>query len=96
MARGKLNQGTQRQPGPGGNGHVVSLLVLVFGIYQVGRLFDVFASRYPLVTLVENSAGLMAGAPVTLAGQRVGRSTRSGSSRSRSEWARRTSGSGSR
>jgi len=73
MARGKLNQGTQRASQVRvGIVAVVSLLILIFGIYQVGRLFDVFASRYPLITLVENSAGLMAGAPVTLAGQRIG------------------------
>jgi phospholipid/cholesterol/gamma-HCH transport system substrate-binding protein len=73
MARGKLNQGTQRASQIRvGAVLIVSLLVLIFGVYQVGRLFDVFASRYPLITLVENSAGIMAGAPVTLAGQRVG------------------------
>jgi phospholipid/cholesterol/gamma-HCH transport system substrate-binding protein len=73
MARGKLNQGTQRASQVRvGLVMVVALLVLAFGIYQVGRLFDVFASRYALYTLVENSAGLSSGAPVTLAGQRVG------------------------
>lgn len=73
MARGKLNRGqqTSRQIRVG----VVMILALVFlayGIFQVGRLFDVFASRYPLVTLIESSAGLIEGAPVTLAGQRIG------------------------
>jgi phospholipid/cholesterol/gamma-HCH transport system substrate-binding protein len=73
MARGKLNRGTQRASQVRvGLVMIVSLIVLIFAVYQVGRLFDVFASRYPLVTLVENSAGLMAGAPVSLAGQRVG------------------------
>jgi phospholipid/cholesterol/gamma-HCH transport system substrate-binding protein len=73
MARGKLNQGTQTASQIRvGLVMIVSLLVLAFGIYQVGRLFDVFASRYSLYTLVENSAGLSSGAPVTLAGQRVG------------------------
>lgn len=73
MARGKLNRGTQRASQVRvGIVMVVSLVLLALGVYQVGRLFDVFASRYPLVTLVENSAGLMAGAPVSLAGQRVG------------------------
>jgi phospholipid/cholesterol/gamma-HCH transport system substrate-binding protein len=76
MARGKLSQGTQRASQVRvGLVIIVSLLVLIFATYQVGRLFDVFASRYPLVMLVENSAGLMAGAPVTLAGQRVGQVT---------------------
>lgn len=73
MARGKLNRGAQRASQIRvGLVVIVSLIVLVGGVYQVGRLFDVFASRYPLITLVENSAGIMAGAPVTLAGQRVG------------------------
>jgi phospholipid/cholesterol/gamma-HCH transport system substrate-binding protein len=73
MARGKLNQGTQRASQVRvGLVLVLSMVVLAFGIYQVGRLFDVFASRYSLFTLVENSAGLASGAPVTLAGQRVG------------------------
>lgn len=73
MARGKLNQGTQRASQVRvGLVMALALLVLAFGIYQVGRLFDVFASRYSLFTLVENSAGLSSGAPVTLAGQRVG------------------------
>ncbi len=73
MARGKLNRGTQRASQVRvGLVFIVSVVLLIFGIYQVGRLFDVFASRYPLITLVENSAGLMAGAPVTLAGQRIG------------------------
>jgi phospholipid/cholesterol/gamma-HCH transport system substrate-binding protein len=73
MARGKLNQGTQRASQVRvGLVMLLSLVVLAFGIFQVGRLFDVFATRYHLFTLVENSAGLSAGAPVTLAGQRVG------------------------
>lgn len=73
MARGKLNQGQQtaRQIRVGVL-LIVALLVLALGIFQVGRLFDVFASRYPLVTLFETSGGLIAGSPVTLAGQRVG------------------------
>jgi phospholipid/cholesterol/gamma-HCH transport system substrate-binding protein len=73
MARGKLSQGTQRASQVRvGLVIIASLIVLFFATYQVGRLFDVFASRYTLIMLVENSAGLMAGAPVTLAGQRVG------------------------
>lgn len=73
MARGKLNQGQQagRQVRVGML-IIVSLLVLAFGIFQVGRLFDVFSSRYPLVTMFESSSGLIAGSAVTLAGQRVG------------------------
>lgn len=73
MARGKLNRGQQasRQVRVG-IVIIVAMLVLAFGIFQVGRLFDVFASRYTLVTLLESSGGLMSGSPVTLAGQRVG------------------------
>jgi phospholipid/cholesterol/gamma-HCH transport system substrate-binding protein len=73
MARGKLSQGTQRASQVRvGIVIIIGLLILVFAVYQVGRLFDVFASRYPLVTLVENSAGITTGAPVTLAGRRIG------------------------
>jgi phospholipid/cholesterol/gamma-HCH transport system substrate-binding protein len=50
----------------------VGLLLLIYGIYRVGKIFDVFASRYTLVTLVADVAGLREGAPVTIAGQRVG------------------------
>jgi phospholipid/cholesterol/gamma-HCH transport system substrate-binding protein len=73
MARGKLSQGTQQASQVRvGLVLILGLLILIFATYQVGRLFDVFSSRYPLVILVENSAGLMAGAPVSVAGQRVG------------------------
>jgi len=51
---------------------VAGLLLLIYGVYQVGKIFDVFASRYTIVTLVESAAGLREGAPVTLAGQQVG------------------------
>src|SRR5687768_9768739 len=51
---------------------VVGLLLLAYAIYRVGKIFDVFASRYTLVTLVTDVAGLREGAPVTVAGQRVG------------------------
>lgn len=50
----------------------VGLLLLAYGVVRVGQLFDVFADRYPLVTLAPTAAGLLEGAPVTLAGQRVG------------------------
>jgi phospholipid/cholesterol/gamma-HCH transport system substrate-binding protein len=73
MARGKLSQGEQ------GARQVrvivvilIALIVLGYAVYQVGRLFDVFSERYPLVTLVESTAGLIEGAPVAVAGQRVG------------------------
>lgn len=73
MARGKLNQGQQRgRQIRVGTVLIVALLILAFGIFQVGSLFDVFASRYTLVTLIDGSGGLTSGSPVTLAGQRVG------------------------
>lgn len=73
MPRGKLNRGdqTSRQMRVGAV-LILGLLVLGYAIFQVGRLFDVFSSRYELITLVETSAGLIEGAPVTLAGQRIG------------------------
>jgi phospholipid/cholesterol/gamma-HCH transport system substrate-binding protein len=51
---------------------IVALLLLAYGIYRVGDLFNVFADRYELVTLVPSAAGLLEGSAVTLAGQRVG------------------------
>jgi phospholipid/cholesterol/gamma-HCH transport system substrate-binding protein len=51
---------------------IVSLLLLSYGVYRVGQVFDVFASRYELSTLVPSALGLRPGAPVTLAGQRIG------------------------
>ncbi len=51
---------------------VIGILLLLYGAYRVGEVFDVFSSRYELVTLVPSALGLREGAPVTLAGQRVG------------------------
>lgn len=51
------------------------LAFLALGVYQIGAIFNVFADRYTLVSLVPNVAGLREGAPVTLAGQRVGQVT---------------------
>jgi phospholipid/cholesterol/gamma-HCH transport system substrate-binding protein len=51
---------------------VVGILLLIYAIYQVGQIFDVFADRYTIFTRVPDVAGLREGAPVTLAGQRVG------------------------
>lgn len=51
---------------------IIALALLGYAIYRVGDLFDVFARRYPLVTLLGRADGLLEGAPVTLAGQRVG------------------------
>lgn len=73
MARGKLTQGHPLSRHVRvGLMLIVVLVLLAYSVWQVGRLFDVFASRYTLVTLVEGSGGLIEGAPVTLAGQRVG------------------------
>ncbi|MGH7482539.1 MAG: MlaD family protein [Longimicrobiales bacterium] len=51
---------------------LIAIGFLVLAVYQVGRIFNVFSSRYELVTLVPTAAGLREGAAVTLAGQRVG------------------------
>lgn len=51
---------------------VAGLLLLIYGVYRVGRIFDVFADRYTLVTLLPSVAGLREGSMVTLAGQQVG------------------------
>lgn len=54
---------------------IVALALLAYAVYRVGDLFDVFADRYTIVTLVTRADGLLEGAPVTLAGQRVGQVT---------------------
>ena len=51
---------------------IVALALLAYGVYRIGDLFDVFADRYPIITLLTRADGLLEGAPVTLAGQRVG------------------------
>jgi len=51
---------------------IVALGLLAYAVYRVGDLFDVFADRYTIVTVVTRADGLLVGAPVTLAGQRVG------------------------
>jgi phospholipid/cholesterol/gamma-HCH transport system substrate-binding protein len=52
---------------------LVGLLLLIWAIYRVGKIFDVFADRYTIVTLLPNVAGLRQGALVSLAGQRIGK-----------------------
>ena len=52
---------------------LVGVLLLIWGIYRVGKIFDVFADRYTIVTLLPNVAGLRQGALVSLAGQRIGK-----------------------
>lgn len=51
---------------------VIGVLLLLYGIYRVGSVFDVFADRYEIAMLVPSALGLREGAPVTLAGQRIG------------------------
>ncbi|HUP88029.1 MAG TPA: MlaD family protein [Longimicrobiales bacterium] len=51
---------------------VIGVLLLIYGTYRVGKIFDVFASRYTIITQLESVAGLKEGAPVTLAGQQIG------------------------
>lgn len=51
---------------------VVGILLLIYAVYLVGKIFDVFAERYTVVTLLPSVAGLRSGAPVTLAGQQIG------------------------
>lgn len=51
---------------------MAGVLLLVYGVIRVGAIFDVFAKRYELLTLVPSALGLREGAPVTLAGQRIG------------------------
>jgi phospholipid/cholesterol/gamma-HCH transport system substrate-binding protein len=52
---------------------LIGILLLIWGIYRVGKILDVFADRYTIVTLLPNVAGLREGAVVTLAGQRIGK-----------------------
>jgi phospholipid/cholesterol/gamma-HCH transport system substrate-binding protein len=51
---------------------LLALLLLGYAIYRVGMVMDIFASRYEIVTLLPSALGLREGAPVTLAGQRIG------------------------
>ncbi|MGQ0815855.1 MAG: MlaD family protein [Gemmatimonadota bacterium] len=51
---------------------LLGLLILIYGVYRVGKIFDVFADRYTIVTLLPNVAGMREGSMVTLAGQQVG------------------------
>lgn len=51
---------------------IFGLLILLYAIFQVGRLFNLFTRRYELIVLAPTAAGLIEGAPVTVAGRRVG------------------------
>lgn len=55
---------------------LVALLLLLYATYRVGQIMDVFARRYEVTTLVPSGLGLREGAPVTLAGQRIGQVSR--------------------
>jgi phospholipid/cholesterol/gamma-HCH transport system substrate-binding protein len=55
---------------------LVGILLLVYATYRVGMVMDVFARRYEITTLVPSGLGLREGAPVTLAGQRIGQVSR--------------------
>ena len=51
---------------------IAGILLLAYAVYRVGKIFDVFADRYTIVTLLPSVAGLREGATVALAGQQVG------------------------
>ena len=51
---------------------IIGILLLAYGVYRVGKIFDVFADRYTIVTLLPSVAGLREGATVALAGQQIG------------------------
>jgi phospholipid/cholesterol/gamma-HCH transport system substrate-binding protein len=51
---------------------IVALIIIGYAIWRIGDLFNLFVRRYEIVTLVPTASGLLPGAPITLAGQRVG------------------------
>ncbi len=51
---------------------VLGAILLAYGAYRIGKVLDVFAKRYELVTFAPSVLGLREGAPVTLAGQQIG------------------------
>lgn len=51
---------------------IIAMLITAYAIWRIGELFNLFVPRFEIVTLVPSAAGIMTGAPVTLAGQRVG------------------------
>ncbi|MBX6364777.1 MAG: MCE family protein [Gemmatimonadetes bacterium] len=51
---------------------LLALAILVLAIFNIGKLLNLFAKRYELITLLPAAVGLPRGAQVTLAGQRVG------------------------
>lgn len=55
---------------------LVSVLLLGYAVYRVGSTLDLFARRYEINMDVPSGLGLREGAPVTLAGQRIGQVSR--------------------
>ena len=51
---------------------LAAMALLAFAVYKAGEIFDVFADRYELVTLLPNASGLREGGAVAVGGQRVG------------------------
>ena len=51
---------------------IAGILLLAYAVYRVGKIFDVFADRYTIVTLLPSVAGLREGSTVALAGPQVG------------------------
>jgi phospholipid/cholesterol/gamma-HCH transport system substrate-binding protein len=51
---------------------ILALIIIAYAVWRIGTLFNLFTRRYEIVTLVPSAVGLLSGAPVTLAGQRVG------------------------
>jgi len=51
---------------------IIAMIIVAYAVWRVGELFNLFVPRFEIVTLVPSASGIMTGAPVTLAGQRVG------------------------
>ncbi len=51
---------------------IFAITVLSVGVFLIGRMGNVFGERYHVVTLMSSAAGLVAGAPVQVAGQSAG------------------------
>ena len=71
MATGARTGGQWRQARVGAL-LIVGLLVLAYGIFQVGSIMNIFADRFDIYTVAPSAGGLTEGSPVHLAGQRVG------------------------
>lgn len=51
---------------------ILAIAVLALSVMSIGKMLNLFAKRYELTMLLPSAQGLSRGAPVTLAGQRVG------------------------